>query len=64
MGIVTYMCRGKDGVVKEVLTLQEAKDFVTEHGGSYEKVLTNTVSTSEGFSKAGHRVGGKQGSRH
>lgn len=64
MGIITYVCRGKDGSTKEVATLQEARDFVDTYGGTYERKITNTISTSEGYSRVGHRVGGKQGSKH
>lgn len=57
---ISYLCNGNDGNVDEVYTLQEAKDFITEHGGTYEIQYSHTLSDTEGFSRKGHRAGGKQ----
>lgn len=57
---ISYLCKGNDGTVDEVYILQDAKDFVAEHGGTYEVQYSHTLSDSEGFARKGHRAGGKQ----
>lgn len=57
---ISYLCTGNDGVKDEVITLQEAKDFVKEHGGTYEIQYHSRASEFTGFSRVGHRAGGKQ----
>lgn len=57
---IRYECRGSDGTLEYVTTLQEAKDYVAVHGGTYEIQYSSTLSDTEGFARKGHRAGGKQ----
>lgn len=55
MTSVNYRCSGADGAIFETSSLAQAKQFIQEHGGSYEILFNYVECYSESYTRANPR---------